>query len=51
MLTALADEALQTDEIIRRAGLETAEVLSAVTLLELSGLIRRLEGDYLERVP
>ncbi len=51
VLTALADEALQTDEIIRRAGLETAEVLSAVTLLELSGLIRRLEGDYLERVP
>ena len=50
VLTALADEALQADEVIRRAGLEAPEVLSAVTMLELSGLIRRLEGEYLERV-
>ncbi len=50
VLAALGNELLQADEVIRRAGLDAAEALSALTMLEVRGLVRRAEGEYLERV-
>ena len=50
VLGALGGESLEADELIRRAGLEAADALSAMTMLEVRGLIRRVEGERLERV-
>jgi DNA processing protein len=44
ILSALAEEPLDVDQLTSRLGLTAAEVLSALTELELMGLARRMPG-------
>lgn len=48
VLDSITDELLQ-DQVIAASGLETADVLAALTGLELKGLIRRLPGQRVAR--
>lgn len=49
ILTALGDKELHVDEIIAGSGLPAAQVLGAITLLEMSGQITRLPGKRFVR--
>jgi len=42
ILVQLQDTPLHVDEIVRRTGVETAQVVSALTLMELKGLVRQV---------
>ncbi len=49
VLAAVTDEPRYTDVIAQKSGLSIAEVLAAVTSLELRGLVRRLPGQQVVR--
>ncbi len=42
ILAQLEETPLHVDEIVRRTGVETAQVVSTLTLMELKGLVRRV---------
>ena len=44
IVSLLGRESLHVDEIVRRSQLSTADVTSALTLMELKGMVRRVEN-------
>ncbi len=46
LLEALSDAPLHIDELCQRSGLAITEVSSALSLMELKGMVRRLEGMH-----
>jgi DNA processing protein len=49
VLNLIGAEATAIDEVVRSAGLETNQVLTTLTMLEMRQLVRRLPGNYIVR--
>jgi DNA processing protein len=50
LLQMLSDQPCHVDELSRSAGLPVAQVTSALTMMELKGMVRQLEGMHYIRV-
>jgi len=50
VLNLIAAEATAVDDVVRGAGMETHQVLTTITMLEMRRLIRRLPGGFVVRM-